>query len=94
MKAFALGLALKMRRKATRKSPFVLTHFKTTNQIQPRCHVKVWLISSHMIGFSDLVDLWVIKIKKTYDPLRIWYVETEHEIQITQREHAKGLFIL
>ena len=64
MKGFALGLALKMRRKATRKSPFVLTHFKTTNQIQPRCHVKVWLISSHVIGFSDLVDLWVIKIKK------------------------------
>ena len=24
----------------------------------------------HVIGFSDLVDLWVIKIKKAHDPLR------------------------
>ena len=24
----------------------------------------------HVMGFSDLVDLWVIKIKKAYDPLR------------------------
>ena len=24
----------------------------------------------HVAGFSDLVDLWVIKIKKAYDPLR------------------------
>ena len=24
----------------------------------------------HVNGFSDLVDLWVIKIKKAYNPLR------------------------
>ena len=24
----------------------------------------------HVIGFSDLVDYWVIKIKKAHDPLR------------------------
>ena len=28
------------------------------------------LVKDHMSGFSDLVDLWVIKIKKAYDPLR------------------------
>ena len=27
-------------------------------------------ISFHVIGFSGLTDLWVIKIKKVYDPLR------------------------
>ena len=24
----------------------------------------------HVIGVSDLVDLWVMKIKKAYNPLR------------------------
>ena len=50
-----------------------------------------------MISFSDLVDLWVIKIKKAHDPLRTQYVEikwTEHEMQIMQWKHVKGLFIV
>ena len=35
------------------------------------------VVVSHVIGFSDLVDLWVIRTKKkrTYDPLRAYYVE-------------------
>ena len=27
-------------------------------------------ITNNVIGFSDLFDLWVIKIKKAHDPLR------------------------
>ena len=27
-------------------------------------------LHNHVIGFCDLVNLWVIKIKKAYDPLR------------------------
>ena len=29
----------------------------------------------HVVRFSDLLDLWVIKIKKAHDPLRKYYVE-------------------
>ena len=31
--------------------------------------------TAHVIGFSDLVDLWVTKIKKAYDTLCAQYVE-------------------
>ena len=41
----------------------------------------------HVIRFSDLVDLWVIKIK----PM-IFCARREHKTQIKQREQAKGLF--
>ena len=48
-----------------------------------------------MIGFSDLIELWVIKIRKSIIlQLRAQYVKimgTEQEMQITQREHVKGL---
>ena len=33
------------------------------------------VVGSTVIGFSDPVDLWVIKIKKAYDPLRAYYVK-------------------
>ena len=37
--------------------------------------VNIWRWLNHVIGFSDLVDLWVIKIKKNPDPLCTYYVE-------------------
>ena len=49
------------------------------------------VLPSHVIGFSDLFDLWVIKIKKS---MILWACEwREPEPQITPREHMKGLFI-
>ena len=132
MKGFTLGLALKQRRKATRKSPIVSPllgfvvaapffiiyqcrftlittawiFFLTEPRVfvsfpQGMCSEVQWLLwvpsgdwngalhwgwpgqtsrynfvfvccwdDIHAIAFSDLVDLWVIKIKKANDPLR------------------------
>ena len=38
-----------------------------------------------LIGFSDPVDLWVIKVKKAYDPLRAQYIEIKWTVQSTKR---------
>ena len=40
----------------------------------------------HVIGYSDFVVLWVIKIKKAYDPLRAWYAEIKK-----RRSHSENM---
>ena len=49
----------------------------------------------HVIGISDLLELWVIKIKIPMILCARSNVDikwTEQEMQITQREHAKGFY--
>ena len=51
----------------------------------------------HVIGYPDVVDLWVIKIKKAHESLRMYSStsrSSDQSMQITQREHVRGLHIL
>ena len=54
----------------------------------------------HVIGFFDLIDLWIIKIKSLGSFARVVNCQdqvlnsTEHETQDTWQTHVKGLFIL
>ena len=47
-----------------------------------------------MIGFSDLVDLWVIKIKPMNLCARSTSRSREQTQEMKQREHMKGSLIL
>ena len=48
------------------------------------------LFTLHVTGFSDLVDLWVIKIKSPWSFAHV--VRRDHVNRTTRREHTKGLF--
>ena len=54
-----------------------------------------FFVFNHVIGLSDLVDLWVIKIKSPWSFADVVHRVSwpEHETQITLWEHVKGLFI-
>ena len=49
---------------------------------------------THVIGFSDFVDLWVIKIKKSTILCARSTTRSSEEITKRELERAKGLSIL